>query len=83
MGLRCFVADQERARDRKLAMPICNDLLGPGWLEANALVPLAAQPPLIEQLWLLLPRSAAHSKAARLVKRHPLLVLWRHENWST
>ena len=59
----------KRARDRKLAMPICNDLLGPGWLEANALVPLAAQPPLIEQLWLLLPRSAAHSKAARLCLR--------------
>jgi hypothetical protein len=32
-------------------------------------VPLAAQPPLIEQLWLLLPRSAAHSKAARLCLR--------------
>jgi hypothetical protein len=50
-------------------MPICADLLGPSWLEANGLVPLAAQPPLIEQLWLLLPRSAAHSKAARLCLR--------------
>jgi hypothetical protein len=59
----------KRARDRKLAMPICADLLGTGWLEANGLVPLAAQPPLIEQLWLLLPRSAAHSKAARLCLR--------------
>jgi hypothetical protein len=59
----------KRARDRKLAMPICADLLGPGWLEANALMPLAVQPPLIEQLWLLLPRSAAHSKAARLCLR--------------
>jgi hypothetical protein len=59
----------KRARDRQLAMPVCADLLGPGWLKANALVPLAAQPPLIEQLWLLLPRSAAHSKAARLCLR--------------
>lgn len=59
----------KRARDRQLAMPICADLLGPGWLETNGLVPLAAQPPLIEQLWLLLPSSAAHSKAARLCLR--------------
>jgi hypothetical protein len=59
----------KRARDRQLVMPICADLLGPGWLEANGLVPLAAQPPLIEQLWLLLPSSAAHSKAARLCLR--------------
>lgn len=59
----------KRARDRQLAMPISVDLLGPGWLKANGLVPLAAQPPLIEQLWLLLPSSAAHSKAARLCLR--------------
>jgi hypothetical protein len=59
----------KRARDRELAMPVCADLLGPGWLKANGLVPLAAQPPMIEQLWLLLPRSAAHSKAARLCLR--------------
>ena len=59
----------KRARDRKLAMPICAALLGPGWLEANALVPIAEKPPLIEQLWLLLPRSAAHSKAARFCLR--------------
>ena len=59
----------KRARDRKLAMPICADLLGADWLKANALVPLAAQPPLIEQLWLLRPCSAAHSKAARLCLR--------------
>jgi len=59
----------KRARDRKLAMPICADLLGPGWLKANGLVPLAEQPPLVEQLWLLLPRSAVHSKAARLCLR--------------
>jgi hypothetical protein len=59
----------KRARDRQLAMPVCADLLGPGWLEANGLVLLAAQPPLIEQLWLLLPRGAVHSKAARLCLR--------------
>ena len=59
----------KRARDRKLAMPICADLLGTGWLETNGLVPLAVQPPLIEQLWLLLPRRSAHSKAARLCLR--------------
>jgi hypothetical protein len=55
----------KRARDRQLAMPICADLLGPGWLKANGLVPLAAQPPLIEQLWLLLPKGAVNSRAAR------------------
>ena len=59
----------KRARDRELAMPVCADLLGAGWLKANGLVLLAAQPPMIEQLWLLLPRSAAHSKAARLCLR--------------
>ncbi len=59
----------KRARDRNLSIPVCADLLGPGWLTANGLVPLAVQPPLIEQLWLLLPRSAAHSKAARLCLR--------------
>ena len=59
----------KRARDRELAKPVCADLLGAGWLKANGLAPLAAQPPLIEQLWLLLLRSAAHSKAARLCLR--------------
>ena len=55
----------KRARDRKLAMPVCADLLGPGWLETNGLVPLPAQPPMIEQLWLLLPKGAVNSRAAR------------------
>jgi hypothetical protein len=55
----------KRARDRELAMPVCADLLGPGWLKANGLVPLPAQPPLIEQLWLLLPKGAVNSRAAR------------------
>ncbi|WP_158217085.1 hypothetical protein [Synechococcus sp. 8F6] len=55
----------KRARDRKLAMPVCVDLLGHGWLVANALVPLPEQPPLIEQLWLLLPQGAVNTRAAR------------------
>ena len=46
-------------------MPVCADLLGPGWLETNGLVPLPAQPPMIEQLWLLLPKGAVNSRAAR------------------
>jgi len=55
----------KRARDRELAMPVCADLLGAGWLKANGLVPLPAQPPMIEQLWLLLPKGAVNSRAAR------------------
>ncbi|MCP9943476.1 hypothetical protein KBY70_13890 [Cyanobium sp. ATX 6E8] len=55
----------KRARDRKLAMPVCVDLLGTGWIEAHGLVPLFDQPPLIEQLWLLLPQGAVNSRAAR------------------
>ena len=55
----------KRARDRKLAMPICADLLGTAWITAHGLVPLADQPPLIEQLWLLLPQGAVNTKAAR------------------
>ncbi|MDM7954564.1 MAG: hypothetical protein QUV07_15295 [Cyanobium sp. CZS 25K] len=34
----------KRARDRRLAMPICTVLLGPGWLAANNLVPLTEPP---------------------------------------
>ncbi len=50
-------------------MPICADLLGSGWLATNALVPLPEQPPLVEQLWLLLPQGAVNSSAARLCAR--------------
>ena len=46
-------------------MPACIDLLGTNWLAANGLVRLAQQPPLIEQLWLLLPQGAVDTKAAR------------------
>ena len=55
----------KRARDRKLALPLCPPLLGPGCLENHGLIPLAEQPALVEQLWLLLPREAVGSRAAR------------------
>jgi hypothetical protein len=55
----------KRARDRKLAMPICTDLLGTAWIAAHGLQPLADQPCLIEQLWLLLPQGAVNTRAAR------------------
>jgi hypothetical protein len=54
----------KRARDRKLAMPICADLLGTAWIAVHGLMPLADQPPLIEQVWLLLPQGAVNTKAA-------------------
>jgi DNA-binding transcriptional LysR family regulator len=55
----------KRARDRNLAMPVRVDLLGKRWIETHGLVPLAEQPPLIEQLWLLLPQGTVNTKAAR------------------
>lgn len=55
----------KRARDRTLAMPICADLLGTAWIAAHGLMPLANQPPLIEQLWLLLPHEVVNTRAAR------------------
>ncbi len=59
----------KRAHDRQLAMPLCTDLLDTNWLAAHNLVPLAEQPPLPEQLWLLLPQGAVNSRAARLSLR--------------
>jgi hypothetical protein len=55
----------KRAHDWQLAMPVCPELLDTNWLAAHNLVPLAEQPPLAEQLWLLLPRGAVNSRAAR------------------
>lgn len=55
----------KRAQDRKLAMPISAVLQGTAWTKASGLEPLAEQPPLIEQLWLVLPQGAAKTKAAR------------------
>jgi hypothetical protein len=45
----------KRARDRKLALPVCLSLLEPGWIEAQGLRLHPEQPPLLEQLWLLVP----------------------------
>jgi hypothetical protein len=55
----------KRALDRQLAMPICSGLQGTSWIKTYGLKPLADQPPLIEQLWLLLPQGAVNTKAAR------------------
>jgi hypothetical protein len=59
----------KRARDRQLAIPVCAELLGRRWLQTNRLKLLNEQPPLNEQLWLLLPQAALSSKAARLCLR--------------
>jgi hypothetical protein len=45
----------KRMRDRQLALPLGPGLLDPGWLEAQGLELHPDQPPLLEQLWLLLP----------------------------
>lgn len=55
----------KRARDRGLALPLCPALLTGSWLEANQLVPLDGLPPLIEQLWLLLPQRDVESRPVR------------------
>ena len=55
----------KRARDRQLALPISPELLAPSWLERHGLQPLADQPVLVEQLWLMLPQGAVNTKAAR------------------
>ena len=53
----------KRARDRRLALLVCRDLLTPCWLEHHGLRPLAEQPVLVEQLWLLLPQGKASAGA--------------------
>ena len=45
----------KRLRDRQLAMPLCLDLLEPGWIGRQGLELLRDAPPLGEQLWFLLP----------------------------
>jgi hypothetical protein len=67
----------KRARARRLAMPVCSELLGQRWLNSNRLELLAEQPPLSEQLWLLLPERAAGSRAARLCLRRLRLQVTR------
>jgi hypothetical protein len=59
----------KRARDRRLAIPVCAPLLGRRWLQTNRLELLNEQPALHEQLWLLLPQAALSGKAARLCLR--------------
>jgi hypothetical protein len=59
----------KRAHDRRLAIPVCAELLGRRWLKTNRLELLDEQPALNEQLWLLLPQAALSSKAARLCLR--------------
>lgn len=64
-----------RLHDRQLAMPVCPGLVGRGWLRLHGLR-LLGEPPLVEQLWLLLPpgrqgheqlaRSLLHSIGQRL-----------------
>ena len=51
----------KRMHDRQLAMPICPGLVDPGWIQNQNLVPHPEQPPLIEQLWLLLPQGLVGS----------------------
>jgi hypothetical protein len=46
-------------------MPVCSERLGRRWLAKNRLQPVTNQPPLIEQLWYLLPQRAVSTKAAR------------------
>jgi hypothetical protein len=50
-----------RMRDRQLALPLGPGLLDPGWLEAQGLELHPDQPPLLEQLWLLLPEGRVRS----------------------
>lgn len=59
----------KRARDRGAALPICAALVGEPWLATHGLVALQEQPPLVEQLWLLLPEGTANNNAARQLLR--------------
>jgi hypothetical protein len=53
----------KRALDRQLALPISPELMAPSWLARHGLHPLADQPLLVEQLWLLLPEGVTNSSA--------------------
>lgn len=55
----------KRARDRRLALPLCPALLGPGWLTANGLEPLTEPSTLVEELWLLLPEVVVNTNPVR------------------
>ena len=51
----------KRMRNRELALPLCPGLLEPGWIETQGLMLHPEQPPLLEQLWLLLPEGRVRS----------------------
>jgi hypothetical protein len=59
----------KRARDRGLALLISLELVGNSWLDEHDLAPLPEQPPLVEQLWLLLPEGSGHNTTSRQVVR--------------
>jgi hypothetical protein len=59
----------KRSRDRQLALPLSPALMEQTWLTNSGLVPLQEQPPLIEQLWLLLPEAGGSHNAALQVVR--------------
>jgi hypothetical protein len=51
-------------------MLLCTGLLGSRWLESHQLVPLAEQPVLIEQLWLLLPQGMENTRTVQQCLRY-------------
>jgi len=51
----------KRMRDRQLALLLCQGLLEPGWIETQCLMLHPEQPPLLEQLWLLVPEGRVRS----------------------
>jgi hypothetical protein len=74
----------KRAKDRNLALPINPSLVGIQWMEMNGLKVLAGHPPLIEQLWLLLPQGGESTRAAQQCLRRLHLRVGRLKNseWS-
>lgn len=70
----------KRARDRKLALPICPGLLDHGWLEGQGLAALAEQPVLSERLWLLMPKGIKAGQTARRCVRLLRAQIKRGEN---
>lgn len=59
----------KRARDRRLALPLCIQLLEPGWLHQHQLLPLEDQPSLRQHLWLVLPEGLETSREAQRALR--------------
>jgi hypothetical protein len=65
----------KRARDRKLAIPVCPELIGQAWLNSHRLELLAEQPFINERLWLLLSHRAIKAEAAQRCLRRLRLQL--------